>query len=379
MHEKGTGTESMSDSMKFYNLSRILSKGCQYNIIIGERSNGKTYATLEYGIRQWIDHGEQMAYVRRYREDFRGKRGDTLFGNHVHNGLISQLTDGEYDSIKHQAGRWYLGKYDEDLHKIVTQEEPFCFGFSLSETEHDKSTSYPNVTTIIFDEFLTRQYYLPNEFVLFMNTISTIIRHRDNVTIFMLGNTVNKYCPYFREMGLGHVSEMDLGKIDIYTYGESKLRVAVERCAPANKGGKKSDLYFAFNNPELEMITGGAWEIALYPHLPVKYKPSNILFVYFINFDDNLLQCEVINVDDSYFTYIHRKTTPIQDEDNDVIFSEEYDPRPNHFRNIRRPTNNMTKRISDFYKQEKIFYQDNEVGEIVRNYLQYCKTEASKL
>ena len=73
----------MSDSTKFYNLSRILSKDCQYNIIIGERSNGKTYSTLEYGIRQWVDHGEQMAYVRRYREDFRGKRGDTLFGNEL--------------------------------------------------------------------------------------------------------------------------------------------------------------------------------------------------------------------------------------------------------------------------------------------------------
>lgn len=365
--------------IKFYNLSRILSKKAQYNIIIGERSNGKTYATLEHGLRKWIEEGEQMAYIRRYREDFRGKRGDTLFGNHIHNGVISQLTNGEYDSIKHQAGRWYLGRYDADIHKVVAQEEPFCYGFSLSETEHDKSTSYPNVTTIIFDEFLTRQYYLPNEFVLFMNCISTIIRHRDNVSIFMLGNTVNKYCPYFREMGLAHVADMEMGKIDIYNYGESGLRVAVERCAPANKGGKKSDLYFAFNNPELQMITGGAWEIALYPHLPMKYKPSNILFIYFINFDDNLLQCEIIYIEDCYFTYIHRKSTPIQDEDNDIIFSEEYDPRPNHYRNIRKPTTPTCRKIADFFKQEKVFYQDNEVGEIVRNYLQYCKTESARM
>lgn len=369
-------TNSNHGDINFYRLDRILSKKCQYNLIIGERSNGKTYSCLEYGLENYINKGEQMAYIRRYREDFRGKRGDTLFGNHVHNGLISQLTGGEYDAIKHQAGRWYLGKYDDNIGKVVSMDEPFCFGFSLSETEHDKSTSYPNVTTIIFDEFLTRQYYLPNEFILLMNTLSTIIRHRNNVTIFMLGNTVNKYCPYFREMGLSHVADMDMGKIDIYTYGQSPLRVAVERCAPSAKKGKKSDMYFAFNNPELQMITGGAWEIALYPHLPVKYKPSDIVFIYFICFDENMLQCEVIQVDNNYFTYIHRKTTPIHDDDNDIIFSEQYDPRPNHFRNIRRPTSDLTRRIADFYKSQKIFYQDNEVGEVIRNYLQFCKTDA---
>ena len=36
----------------------------------------------------------------------------------------------------------------------------------------------------------------------FMNVLSTIIRDRENIKIFMLGNTVNKYCPYFDEMGL---------------------------------------------------------------------------------------------------------------------------------------------------------------------------------
>lgn len=365
-------------NMQFYNLSRILSKSCQYNIIIGERSNGKTYSSLYYALERYTRYGEQFAYIRRYREDFRGKRGDTLFANLVNSGAVSQLTNNEYNAIKHQAGRWYLGFYDTKLNKIIHDDtEPICYGFSLSEVEHDKSSSYPKVTTIIFDEFLTRQYYLPNEFVLFMNAISTIIRHRDNVTIFMLGNTVNKYCPYFKEMGLSHVPEMKQGKIDIYHYGQSKLHVAVERCATSAKKGKKSDIYFAFNNPELQMITGGAWEIALYPHLPIKYKKSDIVFMYFIIFDDAVLQCEIIQVNSSAFTYIHRKSTPIKDENEDIIFSNDYDPRPNYFRNIRRPTNDITRRISDFFKREKIFFQDNEVGEIVRNYLMFCKNDAS--
>src|SRR5699024_11620877 len=70
---------------------------------------------------------------------------------------------------------------------------------------------------------------LVNELVLFMNTVSTIVRRRTDVKIFMLGNTVNKYNPYFKEMGLNHANQMEQGTIDIYKYGKSPLTVAVER------------------------------------------------------------------------------------------------------------------------------------------------------
>lgn len=244
--------------------------------------------------------------------------------------------------------------------------------------EHDKSVSYPNITTIVFDEFLTRRYYLPNEFVIFVNVLSTIIRHRSDVTIFMLGNTVNKFCPYFAEMGLKHVQEMKIGSIDVYSYGESKLRVAVEYCKP-NEEGKDSDIYFTFDNPSLQMITTGIWEIGLYPHCPFKYHKQDVLFSYFINYDSNLLQCDIIGKDNSLITFIHNKTTPIQDEDNDIIFTESFDPRPNHFRNIRKPTSQLTRKIADFFVKEKVYYQDNEIGEIVRNYLIFCMKEAGRI
>lgn len=367
------------DEIDYYNIRTILSKGCLYSMVIGERSNGKTFSSLDYMIENYLERGKQSAYIRRYREDLRGKRGETLFSNIVQSGRLRELSNGEYDAIKYQAGQWFLGTYDKSLGKIVTEEEPFCYGFALSETEHDKSTGYPNVDFIVFDEFMTRQYYLPNEFVLFMNCLSTIIRQRDDVRVVMLANTVNKYCPYFKEMGLVHVPEMEQGKIDVYKYGSTGLTIAVERCKRPKQGMKKSDMYFAFDNPQLQMITTGAWEIALYPHLPLKYDKSDILFTYFISFNQNLLQCEIIQKDDSLFTYIHRKSTPIQNENEDIIFTDEFDPRPNYFRNIRKPSNRYTKEIARQFMEDKIFYQDNEVGEVVRNYLKYCATEMHKL
>lgn len=367
------GSDHRTSESQFYSSASIKKLNATYNMIIGKRSNGKTYCCLEDIIRTYAESGKQGAYLRRYREDFRGKRGDQLFAAHVANGVIEDATNGEWTGVKYYAGRWYFSKFDAVLNKDIRDTEPFCFGFSISEMEHDKSTSYPDITTVVFDEFISRSYYLPDEFVLFVNVLSTIIRGRYDVTIYMLGNTVNKYCPYFKEMGLGHVDEMELGTIDLYKYGSSGLSVAVERCNDP-ESSKDSNKYFAFDNPSLQMITGGAWEIDIYPHLPIKYTKRDIQLIYFILFNDYILQCEIIVIDGCIFTYIHRKTTELQNPDGDIIFTTEYSPRPNISRNILHPTYEVHRKISNLFKAEKVFYQDNEVGELVRNYLMWCKT-----
>lgn len=354
--------------MRYYSLKNILSKNAQYNMVFGERSNGKTYAVLRYGLEQYCRNGSQLAIVRRWRDDFTGKRGGTMFDAIVQNGEITKLTGGEWTGVYYYGSRWFLCRYDDG--KRVTDETPFAYGFALTSMEHDKSTAYPNIRTICFDEFISRNAYLPDEFVLFMNVISTIIRQRKDVKIFMLGNTVNKYCPYFDEMGIKHAKAMKPGDIDLYRYGDSDLLVAVEYVKP-NKQGKESDLYFAFDNPKLSMITGGAWEIDIYPHCPVKYKPNDVLFNYYIVFSGDVLHCEVVAVDDMTFTFIHKKTTPL-DFEHDYIYTTEYSPRPNIRRNITKPRTDLDRKIVEYFLRDKVFYSTNDVGEIVRNYLIWC-------
>lgn len=359
--------------MKYYNLKPILEKNAQWNIIFGERSNGKTYSVLKYGLENYVKHKKQLAIVRRWQDDFTGKRGQVMFDSLVSNNEVKKLTKGEWTGITYYASKWYLHRYDEEEKKIVDQQ-PFAYGFAVSSMEHDKSTSYPNITTILFDEFISSsgRGYLTDEFVLFCNVCSTIIRQRDDVKIILCGNTINKYNPYFSELGLKHIKDMKQGSIDVYTYGESSLRVAVEYCSPISKDGKKSDVYFAFDNPKLQMITGGKWEIEVVPKCPVKYRPKDVLFTYFILFEDEILQCEIIAQDFNLFTFIHRKTTELKDPDNDLIYSLNYDPRPNWKRKITQPTTELERRIAYFYKTDKLFFDSNESGDILRNYLKCC-------
>lgn len=377
-------TEKFSKSMPekerayFYNLLEILKYESEYYMSYGLRSNGKSTAIDAIAFIDYIEYGHQLGLIRRWDTDFKGKNGRQMFDNlnNLQDGnFIKNYSHGRWERIVYKSSQWFLSKYDESLDKDILDNTPFCTAFALNVAEHDKSTSYTMIKTVFFDEFISRKGYIDGEFIEFTNVLSTIIRYRRDVMIFMAGNSVNKYCPHFNEMGLYNIKKQQPDTIDFYRYGEEGARVVVEFTGIGEKGktkAKPSDIYFTFNNPKLKMITTGAWEIGLYPHLPTKYKLKNIKFTYFVIFDRETLQCEIIKFNKSWFTYVHRKTTPIQNYNKDLVYTTEYSHLPMTTRKLNKPRNQKEKMLWWFYKNEKVFFQDNEVGEIMRNYLLWC-------
>lgn len=359
---------------KFYTLDKILEHNADYNMIYGERSNGKTTSVLKYALIDFVDSGynNQLAIIRRWDTDFKGNSGKSVFEGVVKLGWVIAATVGKYNSVYYFAQKWYLCKYDNDGNRTAMCEKPFALAFSINMEEHYKSTSYPDIKTILFDEFITRSYYLPDEFVKFQNLLSTIIRLRTDVKIFMCGNSINKYCPYFNEMGLRNVKTQKKGTIDIYHYGDSELKVAVEYSDfPAKK--KESNKYFAFDNPKLQMITNGGWEIDIYPHLPHKYAPKDVLNVFYIVFDGEILQGNVILLKQDMFIYLHRKTTEIKEDNERLVYHQTPNYKHNYRFNFLRPYGKADTIIKTLWTRNKIFYQDNEVGEVMNNYIKWCQ------
>ena len=356
----------MATKIHYWDIYPILSKKARYNIIYGERSNGKTYGTLQYCLECYFKDGSEFAYIRRWDEDLTGKKGESLFNGLIKNNVIRKFSKGKWNHVVYQSRAYYFAFIDDEG-TVIKDVKPFCYAFALTQHEHYKSNSYPNIRNIIFDEFLTRGVYLPDEFIIFQNVLSTLIRLRDDVTIFMLGNTVNKYNPYISEMGLTRMRDQKIGTIDIYEYGESGLKVAVEYSDMPTKE-KKSNVYFAFNNERLNMIKNGAWEIDSYPHYPSdQYKGINpfvdIKFMFFIEFEGCILQCEVIykdkdindNVKPSYFLFIHQKTTPIKDDEKALIYSQKFNPLPNYKRKLTKMTSTIERKIMRFFAKDKVF------------------------
>ena len=76
-----------------------------------------------------------------------------------------------------------------------------------------------------------------------------------------------------------------------------------------------------------------------------------------------------IHVGNDNFTFIHAKTTPIKDDDNNLIYSLEMNGKPNYKRKLLSSATYIEQQVAKYFAIDKVFYQDNEVGEIVRNYL----------
>ena len=73
------------------------------------------------------------------------------------------------------------------------------YSFSLSTAQSLKSTNFPKVKTIIFDEFIIEEgqnHYIKNEVENFLGMVESISRMKD-VRIFMLANAVTITNPYF--------------------------------------------------------------------------------------------------------------------------------------------------------------------------------------
>lgn len=367
-----------TDKYKYVSLAPMM-KVCasaQYYILIGQRSNGKTFCILERFVDNWLESKETMsnAVIRRWDEDFNNSKGTKFFENFVSNAergnIIASKTNNRYNSIEWSRRAWWAVYVNEKGEIKRTSPVPIAYAFAISQEGHYKSGGYPRVKDILFDEMVSRTY-LADEFLSFMNLISTIVRLRDDLKIFMCGNTLSGYCPYFSEMGLKNLRQMKQGSIDLYKMGkDGRMKIVVYMTDSITKKGKPSDVYFCFDNPSLQMVTGeSTWELAIYPHCPTKYVPQDVKFVYFIVFDGELLQCEIIEKEKEWFTFIHRKTTPIKDEEESIIFQQDHDFRFNFRRRLTKPTDKIGKFILSFFAMDKVFYQDNEVGDLVNQYI----------
>jgi len=169
---------SAIDKSLYYNPNKMLSYNRILNFIIGARGIGKSYAMKVHPIKRFLKHGEQIIYLRRFKGEL--KKITNYF-----NDVAQEFPEHEF-KVK---GR-----------QMFIDGKLFGWAIPLSAWQSEKSNAYPNVTTIIFDEFIRekdKSGYLPNEVEALLNLMDTVFRTRENVRCVCLSNSVSVVNPYF--------------------------------------------------------------------------------------------------------------------------------------------------------------------------------------
>mgnify|MGYP003302607150 FL=1 len=358
---------------EYYSYSGIMEIDAVYRMIIGQRSNGKTFGWCRLALEHFFDFGLASAYVRRLDEMIKPKIIADLFTPHID--YIIEKSGGDWNGFEYRSNCFILVRREKDSlgnAEIAARDtKPFCRTYAISTVETTKGPDRGAVWSICFDEFITRSYYLANEFILFQNVCSSIIRDRPGVHIFMLANTVSKFCPYFREMGLYRITKQEQGTIDVYKIGKSGSQIAVEYCAELERVKKNVSKYFAFDNPQLEMIQAGAWELALYRHAPPELSQYPIAHTFFVIHEGRTVQGDIHLYKGYPIIFFHPKTTEIQRPEKTIIYDNDTitDGNPLHSCAVANGACKAMRIIFDLIKTKRTFYADNDTGETVAAWL----------
>lgn len=166
------------DVSLYWNINQTLSYNAILNFIVGTRNIGKSYGFKKYVIKKFLKNKKQFIYLRRYKTEF-----DT-----IKTYFDDMRNEFEGVRFKVESGKFYIN------------DEIAGYYWSLSTAQKYKSTPYPNVDTVGYDEVLidvkSNARYLKNEVEVLLNAIETIFRMR-TPKVFMLANAFSVTNPYF--------------------------------------------------------------------------------------------------------------------------------------------------------------------------------------
>lgn len=165
-----------------WNINKTLSFGRLFNYVVGARGVGKTFNAKRYCINRFLKTGEHFLYVRRFDTEFNHKKKEKFFDD-----IVSESIFPDHE-------------FKVDGYNALVDKKICGHFMALSKSKIEKSTSFPKVQTIIFDEFILDKgyyYYLPDEVQNFLELYETVARTRENVRVLFLSNAITITNPYF--------------------------------------------------------------------------------------------------------------------------------------------------------------------------------------
>lgn len=344
----------------------------KYLVLMSERSTGKTTNWLLIGMILNRMYGTVIQYVRATDDQIKPSIARGIFNviaSYEDGKYIKEITDGKYNSIYIHWQKAYFCHVDENGERDEIDDDYFlCFLSIQSNFSYKSVYNEPKGDLILFDEFIGKIYH-PNEWIDFLDLVSTIRRSRITPVIVMLANAINPHSEYFKEMEIQkEVKQLKPGDHTLLTTkGGTSIYVeaiGTKRTAIKEIGNK---LFYGFSNPKLASITGGDELFAFdnYQHIMNDENDTIIDRRLRIETSGTLLALDLVFTEDrGLIVNVHESTT-IYDDTVILTLDEIWDKQ--HIWGIG--DSKYLKYIWKLYKENKFYYQNNAVGSLVENYV----------
>ena len=254
----------------YYSLERILATHSTYNLLLGQRANGKSFQVKMQCVREAFMGLGNLIYLRRYQMELKQSDVQSYFWDCP----VEKITEGKYNEIRLFQGRIYLVNNKED--EAIKKGQEIGRTAALVGAGHLKSViergKYRN---IIYEEFCTDSGFLPNEPDKMQQFVASVFGVQHTGRVYLIGNTVSRVNPYFSAWNLVNLRKMEPGSLDLYEFTNedgSKVTLAVEFCSSINV---PSGMFFG--NVQ-KNITTGVWETEQQPLLPESFDKFKVLY-----------------------------------------------------------------------------------------------------
>lgn len=307
-------------------------------------------------IKNAIDNDERFILLRRWKEDINNLWIEQYFADVD----VEKLTDGKYNCISCYRKVLYLSVYDFEQAKVKRYEK-IGYVMALSSEQHYSGGSFLDVKRIIFEEFMERGSYIPNEPDKLMILYNTIDRKRGMTELWMVGNSISRVCPYIPAWGLDDIFRtIKQGEIKtkIIHNEANDVKIAVEYCKAS--GGKQMAIGSAKS-----MIDSGSWQTLPQPKLPKSknyYKCLIRIGFFYKNFRF-LGEYLVDKKTNEACWFIYPKYSEFKEKT--IIFSDVIKVSPYFQRNIYDlsiKNEKLRKFFIDTFKENCIFFSDDLCG-----------------
>lgn len=334
----------MNDKKIFYDYDKLQSfSRALFCFVVCSRGIGKTYGAIKACVKDFLKNGNQFIYVRRYDKELK-KCVPKFF-----DALIQQNEFPDH-TLSVKGRDFYIDG------KLAG------YAIALSTSKILKSTSYPKVRTIVFDEFTITTgvyHYLNSECEDLLDLYETVARMRSGVRVWFLGNATSEYNPYFNyfKLSMPYAGEFRTFKDGLIVVNYA-VNEAFEEAKKETDFGKLVEgtrwADYAISNKFLQDSTSF-----------IHKRPPEAEFFFNLHLAGNIFG---IWMDDDAFWYVSHDYDP--DSKANFAFTKDDHTETTL---LRSKTNDLIKNLIQQYRDAHLVFEDSQIkGCVINNMLKFA-------